>query len=141
MMWRITTLVAAGMLGGYIGFMASDRDVPIQYKSMAPTKEFVFKGTDLVIKHEALRRRSCATVVNRLIFDNHQERHVIPDLIFPEGLLPVGQDTFTVSITIPEKAAPGEATYRVVRHYKCNLLHNFWPITDGPYEFKFIIVE
>jgi hypothetical protein len=136
---RSLALGAIAIASGWLGILISDHDVPISYQSMRPVEPEVRPGGLLRITHDAVRFRSCATKINRLIFDSENKRFVVPDLDFPYATLPVGPDTFLVAIRISPEASEGEATYRVLRTYICNFTHRLWPIRDGPYDMKFTI--
>jgi hypothetical protein len=138
MIWRGITLISCGIVGGWLGFMASDREPPVKHRA----NEIINSpkpGEVLRIRHLVWRDRSCKTTVNRLVFDKDNDRFIVPDLEFSEGVLPLGADTFVAPIPISSEADPGPATYRVVRWYRCNLTHWIWPIKDGPYDHPFTI--
>ena len=140
MIWRSVTLISCGIVGGWLGWMASDREVPVKYRS----NEIVTTpkpGDTLRIKHEVWRDKLCRTTVNRLVFDTDGNRYIVADLEFPEGVLPYGPDTFVAPVPISPEAKPGPAVYRAVRWYRCNITHWIWPIRDGPFDYKFTIAE
>lgn len=140
MIWRGITLVSCGIVGGWLGWMASDRSLPVKYyttdivNSPAP-------GETLRVRHSIWRDRSCDTVVFRLIFDQNERRYIVPELEFAAGVLPLGSDTFVAPVPISPEAAPGPAKYRAVRRYRCNWLHWIWPVYDGPFDYPFTIAE
>jgi hypothetical protein len=138
MIWRSITLISCGIVGGWVGWMASERDVPVKYQSTA-TINSPKPGELLRIRHVVSRDKSCQTTVYRLIFDRDGDRFIVPDLEFAGGVLPLGADTFTVPVPISPEADPGPATYRVLRKYRCNWLHWIWPIMDGPYDYGFTV--
>lgn len=138
MIWRSVTLISCGIVGGWLGWMASERAIPVKYQS----SEIVTQpapGEILRVKHVVWRDKSCLTTVYRLIFDKENHRFIVPDLEFGDGVLPLGADTFVVPVPISPEAEPGPATYRAMRKYRCNLLHWIWPITDGPHDYPFVI--
>jgi hypothetical protein len=138
MMWRGITLLSCGFVGGWLGWMASERHPPVKFQ----TSEILTKpkpGEFLRIKSTVWRDKSCDTTVHRIIFDRDGDRFIIPDLNFAEGVLPLGSDTFVVPIPVSSEADPGPAIYRAVHIYRCNLLHWVWPITVGPTDMQFTI--
>lgn len=139
MIWRSITLVSCGVIGGWLGWMASERDVPVGYH-LSEIVNSPRPGETLRIKHIVTRYKSCHTNVYRIIFDREGRRFVVtPDLEFPAGLLPLGSDTFIAPVGVSPEASPGPATYRAVREYRCNLLHYIFPIKDGPFDYPFTI--
>jgi hypothetical protein len=128
--WRIGTITLAGLASGWLGFMAADREpATIVHKIWAdPTA--AAPGQTIRFNYDAHRQRSCATHVDRFVFTNDGIRHVVPELSFPHNVLPVGPDHYTVPVIIPENAVAGPAVYRTVNCYRCNLLHNVFPICE-----------
>src|ERR1043166_8242236 len=97
MIWRGITLISCGIVGGWLGFMASDREPPVKHRA----NEIINSpkpGEVLRIRHLVWRDRSCKTTVNRLVFDKDNDRFIVPDLEFSEGVLPLGADTFVAPI-------------------------------------------
>jgi hypothetical protein len=136
--FRAVTLISCGIVGGWLGWMANERDVPVRYQSNEVINS-PRPGEPLRVRHAVTRNKSCQTTVYRLIFDKEGDRFIVPDLEFAAGVLPLGADTFVVPVPISPEADPGPATYRALRKYRCNLLHWVWPITDGPFDYAFTI--
>lgn len=135
---RVVTYVAFGALGGWLGFMAQDRFNPVRYYTTEVLNS-PHIGDSLHVKHNVWRAHSCYTTVYRVVFDRSGNRLLVPDLTFPAGVLPLGDDTFITSIPILPEAVSGDAIYRVVRKYRCNVLHWIWPVEDGPHDIPFKI--
>jgi hypothetical protein len=138
MIWRAATLVSCGVIGGWLGWMASDRNLPVKYYSTEIVNS-PSPGDTLRVKHVIWRDRSCDTVIYRLIFDHNDRRYIVPDLEFATGVLPLGHDTFVAPVPVSPEAAPGPAIYRAVRRYRCNWVHWIFPIMDGPFNYPFTI--
>lgn len=138
MIFRAITLISCGIIGGWLGWMANERHVPVKYQSSEVVNS-PKPGEALRVRHVVWRDKSCQTTVYRLIFDRDSDRFIIPDLEFAANVLPLGADTFIVPMPISPAADPGPATYRVLRRYRCNLLHWIWPIMDGPFDYPFVI--
>ena len=130
--WRYRLALAASItsmafLGGWLGFLAGDRDLPtVTYVAMALTPE-VAPGADFRVKYVMRRIRSCEVHVDRFIFDGENIRHVLPSLELNAGLR-LGEDQYTVPVRVPESAKPGRARYSVTSSYICNPLQRLWPI-------------
>lgn len=129
-----------GIIGGWLGYMASDRNIPVRYYTNEVLND-PKPGGVLRVKSSVWRDKSCQTTVFRLIFDDDGHRYVVPDLNFPSGILPLGSDTFVVPIQISQEASDGPGIYRVVRRYRCNLLHWLFPIEDGPHDLNFTVAK
>lgn len=140
MIWRSVTLISCGIVGGWLGYLASERDVPVKYQGTEILNS-PQPGEVLRIRHAVWRDKSCATAVYRLIFDKDQHRFIVPDLDFPVGVLPLGADTFVVPVPVSSQAEPGPATYRAVRYYRCNWVHWVFPIREGPIDYAFTIAQ
>jgi hypothetical protein len=138
MIFRVVTLISFGMIGGWLGWMANDRQIPVRYYSTEVINT-PKPGQALRVKSVVWRDKSCYTSVYRLIFDDEGHRHVVNDLEFPAGVLPLGNDTFVAPVPISAEASDGPGIYRVVRKYRCNLLQWIWPIEDGPHDVQFTI--
>jgi hypothetical protein len=138
MIFRVVTLISFGMIGGWLGWMANDRQIPVRYYSTEVVNT-PKPGQVLRVKSVVWRDKSCQTSVYRLIFDDEGHRHVVTDLEFPAGVLPLGNDTFVAPVPISSEASDGPGIYRVVRRYRCNLLQSIWPIEDGPHDVQFTI--
>lgn len=136
--WGIMATVA--FVGGYFGWIASDREVPVAVISMSAATEQVQPGGVFRAHYRFIRTRSCGTHVERLLFDGGGQRFVLPDLDFAPGTLPIGEDIVFVPAAVPPGALPGTATYRTVNCYVCNPSHLMWPICDAPRDIKFQIV-
>lgn len=138
MIWRSVTLISCGIVGGWLGVMASERHVPVKFQSSEVLNE-PRPGEVLRIKHTVRRDKSCRTTVHRLIFDKDGDRFIVPDLEFAAGVLPLGPDTFVVPIPISPEADPGPSIYRAVHTYRCNQLHWLFPIEPQPTDYRFTI--
>jgi hypothetical protein len=95
MIWRSITLVSCGIVGGWLGWMASERHVPVKFQSTEVLNS-PHSGDVLRIKHTVWRDKNCRTTVHRLIFDKNGDRYIVPDLEFAAGVLPLGSDAFVV---------------------------------------------
>lgn len=138
MIWRAVTMVSCGIVGSWLGLMASDRKTPVIYHSTEVVNS-PMPGAAVRVKSSVYRDRSCHATIYRLIFDQEGHRFIVPDLDFPSGVLPTGNDTFVAPVPVSPEAAPGPAVYRVVRKYRCNLLHWIFPIEEGPFDVPFTI--
>lgn len=138
MIWRAITLFSVAAIGGYLGFLVTDREPPTEIFQARAVPDVVHPGSRVEIEFHARRHRSCKLHVVRYVYDARGIRHVLSDLDFPAGSLPVGEETYRVLIDVPKDAALGPAKYQSVNTYACNWLQLMWPISD-PREAKFTI--
>lgn len=138
MIWRSITLISCGIVGGWLGWMASERHPPVKWQGTEVLNS-PKPGELLRVKHTIWRDKNCRTTVHRLVFDKDGDRFIIPDLDFASGVLPLGADTFVVPISVSPEADPGPAIYRAVHVYRCNLTHWIWPIEPPPTDIQFTI--
>ncbi len=140
MMWRVGTLVVIGSVFGTLGMWANDRTPPTAVISAEPTASSVAPGGILEIEYKVIRTRSCATKVERMLFDSRRVRHVLTDLEFEAAPGPLGPDKYTSVLPIPAHFARGEGRYRAVTSYRCNPLHALWPIPAMTADVSFDVV-
>lgn len=131
--WRsgiISALIAApfAVLLASIFNAAIDRVPPIIYERVRALSDSVPQGGLIRVEFSVLRLRLCDGEVARWLIDSAGVKHSIPS--FTIGPRPLaGLDTYRRTITIPEAAALGQATYQVDLEYSCNLIHRLgWPI-------------
>jgi hypothetical protein len=131
-------LVAAALLGGWLGALAADRDMPTIIYSAEPTNPIVAAGGELRVDYVVRRLRSCNVSIDRFVIDKFKTRYELEDLNVNAGL-PLGEDHFVQPIRVPPDAEPGPAVYRTASTYVCNPLQRLWPITGGVRDINFII--
>jgi len=120
-------LLVMGMVGG-IGWCALDRTLPITVISDTVEGD-VRAGGILVLRSELVRHRSCAMTVQQILIDGASYRHVLDDLNFDAAPGPLGHDVYRRAIVVRESAVPGYARFRIIVSWRCNPLHEIWPIT------------
>jgi hypothetical protein len=136
--WLGLSVAAMAFLGGWLGFLAGDRDIPTTTYSAQTLTPEVAPGGVFRVSYTMRRHRSCETHVDRFIYDSENTRHVLPPLDFNPGLR-LGQDEYTVPVKVPEEAKRGPARYSVVSTYICNPLQKLWPIIGEQREIRFEI--
>lgn len=139
MIWRVSTFLTVSVLGGWLGYSATDRALPTVILEMHAEREVVAPGDQQRFRYKAYRLRTCYVHVDRFIFDAEGVRHVLMPLDFAPGILPVGEDSYSVPANVPLTAAEGPAMYRTVQTYECNFMHRIWPMVDGPRDIRFTI--
>ena len=141
MIYRATTFASVGLLFGWIGYMLSDRDIPVTALRMEAVPNTVAPGETITFHIHLTRHRSCQTTVNRFVYDSQNHRHVIEsDISFSSNILPLGEDDFMVPLSVPLAVPEGRTIYRTINCYICNPTHKFFPLCDAardiPFEVK-----
>lgn len=140
-LWRIVGLIGfllAALGSIYLGSMVADRQSPIIYEGVRALSESVPQGGTIGVEFEVFRLRLCPGEAHRWLIDAKGAKHAIPSFTVGPRPLP-GYTTYRRTITIPDAAAVGQATYQVDLIYTCNFLHVLgWPIvvTSPPVRFE-----
>jgi hypothetical protein len=133
-------LISAALMGGWLGALAADRDLPTIVYSAEPVTPIVAAGGELRIDYVVRRLRSCSVSIDRFIYDKFKTRYELDDLNVNAGL-PLGEDRFVQPVKVPLGLEPGPAVYRTASTYTCNPLQRLWPITGGARDISFIIAK
>lgn len=124
----VLALVAVAM-AALLGYWVSDRTAPVENLRVEIIHP-VHVGRQMRLKNTFSRKRVCHLRLQQSLVDSTGLRMTAPveEFVVAPGV--VGEDQFMLVFRVPEEAAPGPATYRAVRAYYCNPLHNFldWPI-------------
>lgn len=126
--------------GASIGYMASDRDPPIEVKERIIVTPKVRPGGELVQKIKVVEKKRCWLHSDRFVFDSTGERFPLEPVEFQAGIGLVKSDeeqTYTISIKLPYDIAFGPARYISSTVHKCDLLDWVWPIYAPVTEIKF----
>lgn len=129
MIWRIGTLAIVGITFGTLGMFMADRTPPTIVYAVDVLTPQVPPGGQLKVEYTVNRARSCATNVERILFDAQRVRVPLEDMEFKAAPGPMGPDKYISAVSIPTGFARGEAKYRVLTTYRCNPIHALWPIT------------
>ncbi len=141
--WRFDWISAAiaspfAVLLAWIVTAAIDRTPPITYESAEAKAASVTQGGTIEVEFTVFRTRICDATVKRWLTDKDGARHSIPSYTVGPRVQLAGLDTYRRTITIPEAAAVGQASYQVDLFYECNLIHRLgWPIEVRSPEIRF----
>ncbi len=140
MIWRIATLAAVGVLSGYFGYLASDRESPLTlYKmEMVPQEK---PSPIIQFRYEGVRHRLCDVSVARFLFGSNGIRYTLPNFSYPANANNLGGERYTTQITLPPDVPIGATTYRTVNCYVCNPLHKLNPICTPPRDIHFEVTQ
>ncbi|MBA2689385.1 MAG: hypothetical protein H0U63_01115 [Burkholderiales bacterium] len=128
-LFSIMVAISIIVIMSALGFMAADRGIPIELIKVESSTPVVRPGGKLEWRITIIQHKRCHTVSNRTLIDARGKRYPLPVTEYQAGIGPVGtpQDIL-VSIPIPTDMAIGTARYEVSTSYRCNALHNIWPI-------------
>ena len=124
-------LAASFIVGaGALGWMATDRDLPVDIVESRLTTPTVRPGENMERFIRFVQNRRCYLHSDRAIFDAKGVRHLLPPIEFKAGNLgAVGvEQRYVIQIPIPHEIAFGPARFEASTVYRCNLLHWVWPI-------------
>lgn len=140
MIWRASTLGLVAIVFGTLGAWIADRDPPTSIYSSDVLTPAVERGGTLRIQYSIYRRRGCSTLVERVLYDSERVRHVLPPIEFRGAPGPSGYDKYTTTVTVPVEVALGQANFRAITTYRCNPVHDMWPITVVTTDADFFVV-
>lgn len=129
--FMLATLVI--FLAGWLGAEVGNRDVPVRLISSEVMTSLVAPGEQARVRFKIYRSRACGVHMERMLFDAAGNSFVLPDIDFPPGLLPLGEDVFTVFFNVPSRdmdgtPVKGKALYRHVNFYTCTFMQKFFPL-------------
>lgn len=138
---HIAAAIAAVTFVGTAAVWATDRDPPVTINEVKVLTPIVQQDGDFIISYDLERQQVCQTEAQRTIFDGaNVEIDYLPDR--REAFGPVTKhDVKSVKVHVPLSATPGTARYRVVAVYRCNPLHQIWPIVRVLVDQYFTIIE
>lgn len=127
--WRSAIIAAPfAILIAWLVTSAIDREPPIIYERVGALSSSIPQGGTIQVQFSVFRLRLCEVETRRWLIDSKGTKHSIPSFTVGPRLL-AGLDTYTRSITIPEAASVGQATYQVDLSFYCNPIHRLgWPI-------------
>lgn len=139
MLFRIFTFGVAATIGMALGIWTIDREPPtVTIKTEVLTPE-VSPGGVLKVHYFVKRFRDCEVKIDRILTDSQRVRVVLPDLEFSKAPGPMGDDDFVTEVPVPQTFSKGPAVYMTLTSYRCNIVHNLWPILVGPAQVLFVI--
>lgn len=125
---KVTILVSIGLVIYY----AADRAPPFTVISVEPAEAL---PGDTVTIHATVSRdmtRRCSADMSRYVFDSGNTRFDLGTSFFtPEVIRDMetrAPGRLTISIKVPEDAKSGPARMVSVLNYRCNRVHNIYPI-------------
>ncbi len=142
-MKRLLAVVILGLaaLGAAsLGVTISDRKPPIVFDDARALASKAVQGGELEVQFTVHRLRVCDLESKRWLTDAQGKIHAISTYTRGEPS-DAWAETYKRSITIPEGAAPGPASYTIDLSYSCNVFHRLgWPIhvSSPPIRFEIL---
>lgn len=127
--WRGLVLALLGIPMGIFGMWVVDREPPTTVLRFEVTPMQVLPGGTVEVRYFVRRIRSCAIIVDRVLYDAKGVRTPLEDRNFVAAPGPLGDDNYVVAINLPDNFALGRGRYRATSVYRCNPLHGWFPIT------------
>lgn len=140
LMWLFKTIIVAGLVA--LGWFAMDRTPPFAVLDTPPA--FARPGEWLRMTAEVRRdtSRNCDTTFSRYLFDANATRYDLGHSIMSAQMIAAMEKRhpgkLPIAVLVPMSAEPGQARIVTVLEYRCNKVHNLWPITVTA-EFPFVI--
>jgi hypothetical protein len=130
MMWRIGLSAVLLFGAAALGMWINDREPPNTVLSVDVLTPTVRPGTELRILYHVQRwRTDCAVHVDRVLYDSRNASFPVPDVDFAASpSAKTGADSVMTIIYIAPNMAEGKARFRSVSTFRCNPMHNIWPI-------------
>lgn len=102
-----------------------DAIVPVAtVKSQTPINPLVKAGSELLMKFDIDRARSCPVKLEQWIFDGRGVQYAIEPTYVPARLIDL--DTVIVKVPVPTEAAPGRARYQMSFTHTCDVIDSWY---------------
>lgn len=138
-------IIAAIMIciAGPFGWFMFDRESPVAIIEQTDLTSTVPAGSYLEYKQVILRDRLCDTTITRRLIDGAGVLHQFEPVHSATGgsLAWPDPETRIIRVQIPDNTNPGDATLQVSASFKCNPIHNFWPINVQLPDHRFTITR
>lgn len=140
----ISTVWTLGLVGvGWMTWCALDRDLPVEAEAVDAAPVIVAAGQTVDVTFRVERRRVCSSRGESVIIDAAGIRwpfEPTPWRVIDDKL---GADKIVARFTVPPRASPGVARYRLVYYQRCpfNPVHMLWPIIDITTDVTFEIIR
>jgi hypothetical protein len=144
--WLMRTIAAMTLVGlaataGVLGFWASDREIPTKIIRQRLLTPEVVQGGEMQTERVVNRDKLCYTTIDRYMIDAAGQRFDLGVTVYPNGTGVLGEETFVGSQPVPERMAPGEATFTALPCYYCNPVHWLWPLCEEPRTRTFVVIK
>jgi hypothetical protein len=111
------------------GFWTQDREIPVQSKAVEIVGP-VYPGGKVLVRWNVFRERACRATRQDLVIDVNSLRWIVASMSFDGPPGPLGFDTYVTATALPIDIPTGPAVLRVTLTYKCNPIHDFWPVVS-----------
>lgn len=128
--WIAQAVIVIGILT--VGYYATDRDAPFEVLSVEPAEA---RPGDYVTIRAQVRRdewRACSASFSRYVFASDGARfdmgsnYASPEMV--SQMQRTAPNMLAITFRVPEEMSAGRATVMTALEYRCNKVHNLWPI-------------
>lgn len=117
-------------VAGFVCYWLADRYIPVDVMRTEVVTPVVKPGGKLIIRQTLRYTRDCHGHVDRVLYDAHTHRKWLTDIDYERPPRGLGEHVVTFVEDVPSYFEAGEASYRAVPVYSCNLVHQYlWPLT------------
>jgi len=128
----IHSIIALSMIAvvGPLAYWTFDRTPPIEIVSSVEITPQIKAGESFRYEQEIFRDELCHTVIERRLIDGANILHHFTPITREAGgtLAWPDSETRIISIKIPEDVSPGQSILQVSATFRCNPVHQLWPI-------------
>ncbi|WP_246747985.1 hypothetical protein [Methylobacterium sp. SD274] len=115
---------------GLLCYWLSDRHIPVDVTNTEVLTPVARPGGKLIIRQTIRYTRDCRGHVDRVLYDAHTHRKWLADVDYERPPRGLGEHVITFVEDVPSYFKAGDASYRAVPVYACNLVHHYlWPLT------------
>lgn len=117
-------------VAGFLCYWLADRHIPVEVSRTEVLTPVVKPGGKLIIRQTVKYLRDCRGHVDRVLYDAHTHRKFLSDVDYERPPRGLGEHVITFVEDVPSYFEAGDASYRAVPVYSCNLVHQYlWPLT------------
>ncbi|WP_319802281.1 hypothetical protein, partial [Methylobacterium sp. W2] len=147
MIWRYFGYACLGIISGAIltiaaafAYYAQDRHIPVEVSRTEVLTPVVKPGGKLIIRQTVRYLRDRRGHVDRVLYDAHTHRKWLSDVDYERPPRGLGEHVITFVEDVPSYFEAGDASYRAVPVYACNLVHQYlWPLTRDETVVRFTV--
>lgn len=135
-------VVCASILipSAFLCYWLADRGIPVEVSRTEVLTPVVKPGGKLIIRQTVKYLRDCRGHVDRVLYDAHTHRKFLSDVDCERPPRGLGEHVITFVEDVPSYFEAGDASYRAVPVYACNLVHQYlWPLTRDETVIRFKI--
>lgn len=122
-----STILGSALIACY---WLADRRIPVDVLRTEILTPTVKPGGKLIVRQTIRYARECRGHVDRVLYDSRTHRKWLADIDYERPPRGLGEHVVTFVEDIPSYFEAGDASYRAVPVYSCNLVQQYlWPLT------------